>query len=106
MNLRRKEFAMLKSIGMTKAEFNRMIRLESIFYGLKSLIIGIPLGIGLSYLLFKGTNSSMQMGYMLPVKPIVISIVFVAVIVGVIMRYSMAKINKQNIIETIRNDNI
>ena len=48
----------------------------------------------------------MQMGYMLPVKPIVISIVFVAVIVGVIMRYSMAKINKQNIIETIRNDNI
>ena len=49
MNLRKKEFAMLKSIGMTKKEFNRMIRLESIFYGVKSLIIGIPIGIALSY---------------------------------------------------------
>ena len=39
MNLRSKEFANLKSIGMTKKEFNRMIRLESIFYGTKSLII-------------------------------------------------------------------
>ena len=53
MNLRRKEFAMLKSIGMTKKEFNRMIRLESIFYGIKSLIIGIPIGILLSYGIYK-----------------------------------------------------
>ena len=42
MQLRSKEFASLKSIGMTKKEFNRMIRLESLMYGIKSLIIGIP----------------------------------------------------------------
>lgn len=106
MNLRKKEFAMLKSIGMTKKEFNRMIRLESIFYGLKSLIIGIPIGILLSYGMYTVFRNNMEMEYILPYKSIVISIVFVAVIIGIIMKYSMSKINKQNVIETIRNDNI
>ena len=106
MNLRKKEFAMLKSIGMTKKEFNRMIRLESIFYGLKSLIIGIPIGTLLSYAIYKGFETNMGMDYVLPIKAILISIVFVAVVITIIMKYSMSKINKQNIIETIRNDNI
>lgn len=106
MNLRKKEFAMLKSIGMTKKEFNRMIRLESIFYGLKSLIIGIPIGIILSYGMYTVFRNNMEMEYVLPYKSIVMSIVFVAVIIGIIMKYSMSKINKQNVIETIRNDNI
>ncbi len=106
MNLRKKEFAMLKSIGMTKKEFNRMIRLESIFYGLKSLIIGIPIGTILSYGMYTVFRNNMEMEYVLPYKSIVISIIFVAVIIGIIMKYSMSKINKQNVIETIRNDNI
>ena len=106
MNLRKKEFAMLKSIGMTKKEFNRMIRLESIFYGVKSLIIGIPIGILLSYGMYNVFKDNMQMNYNLPLKAIIISIIFVSIIIGIIMKYSMSKINKQNIIETIRNDNI
>lgn len=106
MNLRKKEFAMLKSIGMTKKEFNRMIRLESIFYGVKSLIIGIPIGILLSYGMYNVFKENMQMNYNLPLKAIIISIIFVSIIIGIIMKYSMSKINKQNIIETIRNDNI
>ena len=106
MNLRKKEFAMLKSIGMTKKEFNRMIRLESIFYGVKSLIIGIPIGILLSYGMYNVFKDNMQMSYNLPLKAIIISIIFVSIIIGIIMKYSMNKINKQNIIETIRNDNI
>lgn len=106
MNLRKKEFAMLKSIGMTKKEFNRMIRLESIFYGVKSLVIGIPIGLVLSYGMYNVFRNSMEIEYVLPYKSIVVAVIFVAVVIGIIMRYSMSKINKQNIIETIRNDNI
>ena len=57
MELRSKEFAMLKSVGMTKSEFNKMIRLESIMSGTKALIIGIPIGIILSYLIYLSINS-------------------------------------------------
>lgn len=109
MNLRSKEFAMLKSIGMTKKEFDRMINLESMFYGIKSLIIGITLGLGISYWIYKvviGADVTSGFGFLFPTKPIIISIVFIVIIVGIIMRYSLNKINKQNIIETIRNENI
>ena len=106
MNLRSKEFAMLKSIGMTKREFNRLIRLESIFYGTKSLLIGIPLGILGSYAIYKGFQVGNDLGFMLPIQAIIISIVVVFLLIFIIMHVSVKKINKQNIIETIRNDNI
>ena len=106
MILRSKEFAMLKSIGMSKKEFNKMIRLESIMYGAKSLLIGIPLGILGSYGVYKAFAQGIDVGYMIPYPAIIISIVFVFIIVGITMKYSLNKINKQNIIETIRKDNI
>lgn len=107
VELRSREFAMLKSIGMTKKEFNRMIRLESLFYGTKSLIIGIPIGILISYFIyniFGGMNLIIK--YTLPIKGIIISILVVFILITVIMKYSVNKINKQNTIETIRNENI
>ncbi len=107
MNLRRSEFATLKSVGMTKSEFNRMIRLESFFYGMKSLLIGIPIGIMLSYLIYRILiTSNIEMTYEFPIGGIVISIVAVFLLIYVIMHYSVKKISKQNIIETIRNENI
>ena len=106
MILRSKEFAMLKSIGMTTKEFNRMIRLESILYGLKSLLIGIPIGIALSYAMYHAFSLNVEFGFEIPWLPILISFVFVFIIVGLTMKYSLNKINKQNIVETIRNDNI
>lgn len=106
MNLRSREFAMLKSIGMTNKEFNKMIRLESILYGLKSLLMGIPIGIILSYLVYKAVSGGIEMEFILPINSIIISIVVVMLLIIFIMRYSLSKINKQNIIETIRKDNI
>lgn len=106
MRLRSKEFAMLKSIGMTKKEFNRMIRLESLFYGVKSLLFGIPLGLLGGYAIFRATGNAIMLDYSFPTMAVLISIVFVFCVVWIIMRASISKVNKQNIIETIRNDNI
>lgn len=106
MELRRSEFATLKSIGMTSKEFNKMIFLESFFYGLKSLLIGIPLGIMLSYLIYLAIIGKMQFKFVLPYKGIIISILLVFILIYSIMKYSIKKINKRNIIETIRNENI
>lgn len=107
MQLRSKEFASLKSIGMTKKEFNRMIRLESLMYGIKSLIIGIPLGIAGVFAIFSAfSNGNVPMSFVFPWKAILISIAAVFIVVWLIMKYSISKVNKQNIIETIRNDNI
>ena len=95
---------MLKSIGMTSKEFKRMIRLESLFMGIKSLLFGILIGIILSYLIYLSSDSDIP--YKLPIVAIIISILVVFILISLIMKYSLNKINKQNTIETIRNENI
>lgn len=106
MELRKQEFAMLKSVGMTTKEFNRMIRLESLFMGIKSLFFGIPIGVALSYVIHHFLSAESGIPYKLPIVAIIISIAVVFILISVIMKYSMNKINKQNTIETIRNENI
>lgn len=106
IDLRQREFAMLKSIGMTKKEFNRMINLETLFYSLKALIFGIVLGLIASFAIYKAFAQSLDYGFKLPIQAIIISIIFVFVIVFIIMKFAIGKINKQNIIDTIRKENI
>lgn len=106
MLLRAKEFAVLRSIGMTNKEFNKMIRIESIMYCTKSLIIGIPLGLIISYLIYKVLSNELDFGFIVPYKAIIICIVFIFLMIQIIMKYSIRKINEQNIVETIRKENI
>ena len=106
MELRKQEFAMLKSVGMTTKEFNRMIRLESLFMGIKSLLFGVPIGIALSYIIYHFLSKESGIPYKLPSLAILIAISVVFILISLIMKYSMSKINKQNTIETIRNENI
>ncbi len=106
MTLRKREFATLKSIGMTSKEFNRMIFLESFFYIFKSLLIGIPIGVLLSYLIFKGFTNQVLFSYKVPFKGIIVSIAVVCLLIVWLNNYSSKKANKGNVIETIRNENI
>lgn len=106
MELRQREFANLKAIGMTNKEFNHMVALESLFYILKSLIISIPIGIVISYIVYNIINMNIEMNYIFPIKEILIVILALFILIGGIMRYALNKINKQNIIETIRKENI
>ena len=106
MELRKPEFAMLKSVGMTTKEFNRMIRLESIFVCIKSLIFGIPIGLAISYVIYLLLSQNEDLKFEIPFNGIIISSIFVLLLISILMKYSISKINKQNTIETIRNENI
>lgn len=104
--LRAKEFAMLRSIGMTDQEFKHMVRLESLMYAGKALIIGLPIGFLISYGIYRAVAEAMDYGYIFPWLATLISIVAVGILISIIMRYSVKQVEKQNIIETIRADNI
>ena len=80
------------------------VLLESALYGMKSLVFGIPLGLGLAWWIYRVLSGAIDDGFFIPWKAIGISALFVFVIVGLTMRYSLGKINKQNIIETIRSE--
>ena len=83
-----------------------MINLETIFYGTKSLIYGIALGLLATFALYKAFAVKIDTGIYIPINAIIISIILVFILVFLIMRYSLRKINKQNTIETIRNENV
>lgn len=104
--LRRGEFACLRSIGMTTKEFNKMIFLESFFYCIKALIIGIPIGIILSLIIHRAFTSEMTLIYHLPLKGIIISIIIVFILIFSLMKYSVKKVNSKNILDAIRDENI
>ena len=106
INLRRREFANLKSIGMTDKQFKRMLDLECIFYGTKALLYGLPIGILICYLMNKGFANAIEFIFALPLKEILIAIVVVYVIVFVTMIYSSRKVKKENIIDVLRDENI
>ncbi len=102
MKARDREFAMLRSIGMTKKEFVGMIRAEGLLYSVRSLIIGIPAGVLLSYIIYLIIKARVDYGFIVPWSAIIISVVAVVGIVSLIMWSSVHKIRKQNIIDSIR----
>lgn len=107
MELRSREFATLRSIGMTDKQFVGMVRLESVFISVKALVIGVPLGILISYLLCVMMNRMDDaIIYEPPYKAIILCIVVVIMLIYVIMKLSMTKLRHNNIIETIKNENL
>jgi len=105
--LRRKEFAVLRSIGLTKKGFNKMIYFESLFFGLKSLLYALPISCIIVYLIHLSISEVVVFNsLMLPIKQIVIAIFGVFIIVLLTMLYASRKIKKENILEAIREENI
>ena len=107
MALRKREFAVLRSIGLTNRGFNKILFFESLFFGMKSLLFAIPVSIGVTILIHYSFADMMSIStIIIPWKYIIISIVSVFVIVLLTMMYSTSKIKKHNIIEQIREENI
>lgn len=104
--LRRREFAMLKSVGMTTAGFNRMMNYECILYGMKSLLWGIPAAFIITYFIFKSVNSGYEIGFYLPWQAVVIAVLSVFIVVFATMLYAMRKIKKDNPIDALKNENL
>jgi len=106
ISLRKREFAMLKSMGMTPKGFNKMINYESIFYGIKSLLYGLPISIIIMYLIHKGFGNSFTYEFSLPWTSIGYAIVAVFIIVISAMLYASSKVKKENIIDALKQESI
>lgn len=107
MALRKKEFAILRSIGLTRSGFNRILFFESLFFGLKSLLYALPVSFGVIILIHLSLSSMMSSGgIMIPWSSVIFAIIMVFVIVLLTMLYSSNKIKKHNILEQIREENI
>lgn len=106
ISLRKREFAMLKSVGMTPKSFMRMIHFESIFYGLKAVLYGLPVSIAIMYWIHHAMMHSFSYDFTLPLNHMIYVVIAVFIIVGLTMMYSTSKVRKENIIDVLKQENI
>ncbi|MFD2443811.1 ABC transporter permease [Bacillus sp. CGMCC 1.16607] len=106
ISLRKREFAMLKSVGMTPKGFRKMINYESIFYGVKALLYGLPLSFSVMYLIHLSLMNSFEYGFIFPWMSVLYVIFAIFSIVSVAMIYSINKVKKENIIDALKQENI
>lgn len=106
VSLRRREFAMLKSVGMSQKSFNRMINYESLIYGSRSLLAGLPVSIGVTWLIYRVINDGFTADFRLPWAAMGIAVLSVFIVVFATMIYSMSRVKKENPIDVLKNENI
>lgn len=107
IKLRRRELAMLRSVGMSDRSFNKMMNFECVFYGMRTLLFGIPIAGFCSWLIYKGIVRVEQLDnfkFAFPWGSMAISVLGVFLIVFVTMLYATSKIKKENIIDALRDD--
>lgn len=106
VNLRRRDFAMLRSVGMTNRELRRMTSFECIMYGSKALLFGLPVSFGVTVLIHMALHNGFENDFFIPWKPVFIAVFSVFAVVFATMLYAMSKIKSDNLIETLRNENL
>lgn len=106
INLRRREFAMLRSVGMTSKGMKKMLNFECVLYGSKALLYGIPVSAGVTYLIYHVVNSGIDTSFTMPWKAVGIAVLSVFLVVFVTMMYSMRKVKKDNTIDALKNENL
>ncbi len=107
IRLRRRELAMLRSVGMSDREFGRMMRFECLLYGFRTLLYGLPAA-GLCswgiYMVLIGLEEAVDTEYTIPWGSMGTSILGVFLMIFVTMIYTTGKIKKENIIDALRDD--
>jgi len=103
IRLRRRELAMLRSVGMSDRDFNKMMRFECAFYGIRALVIGIPLSLVFSLVIMKMMVTD-EVKFRLPWASVGISVLSVFLVIFVTMMYAVSKIRKENIIDALRDE--
>lgn len=103
--LRRREFAMLRSVGMTEGAISKMMNYECLIYGIKGLALGLPASFVVTFLIWRATDGGFEVSFYIPWAPVAIAIGSVFAVVFSSMLYAMSLIKKDNPIDALKNEN-
>ena len=106
IGLRRRDFAMLRSVGMTPKGLRRMMGYECLLYGSRALLYGLPTACGVTYLIYGAIMEGYETTFRLPWKALGIASLSVFLVVGATMMYAIHKVKQDNPIDALRNENL
>ena len=102
--IRKREFAMLKSMGMGEKSMRRMMNYECLIYGIRSIFYGVILSVAISFAMNYVVMTGADVAFQHPWGGLCVAVLWVFAVVFATMLYSMSKIKKQNIIEELKKD--
>lgn len=104
--LRRREFAMLRSIGMTGKGLIRMMHYECFLYGTRALLLGLPVSVAVTVLIWLGIKDGFDTGFHLPWGAVAFAVFSVFAVVFASMLYAMQKIRRDNPMDALKDENL
>ena len=103
VQMRRKEFAMFKSVGMTNGGFKKMLFLETFLIGFRAVLVGVPLSVLLSFLMLKALSFA-TVPFEINPWSYVFAILGVFGIVGISMLLSTSKARHDSVVDVLKED--
>ncbi len=105
--LRQREFAVMRSIGLSPKQFRRMIIDECMHFGIAGLVPGLIVSFGISLLLYLAVAQSLGgLPFAIPWGYVGIAILLTAAIMIVSVLYGLHQSKADNVVEALRADNI
>lgn len=106
INLRRREFAMLKSVGLSPKGLRRMMRFECLLYGFRGLLYGLPVSFFVTWLIYRSVSNGLEIAFFIPWYSVFIAVGSVFLVTAVTMVYSMRRLNRENTVDALKNENL
>ncbi len=104
LNMRKREFAVLRSVGMTVNKLFVVLCIENLQNGLIAVLIGGIASLPLCYLLYKSIVVGAAIKFVFPIEAYLIASLAMLAMMFIASLYGLWKIKKGNVITDIRND--
>ena len=105
--LRRREFAVMRSIGLSPKQFRRMIVDECVHFGIAGLIPGLIVSVGVSALLYLAVTQSLSgLPFTFSWSYLLLAILMTALIMALSVAYGLHRCKSNSVVEALRSDNI
>lgn len=100
---RKREFAILKSVGMTENQLKKLVKLEGLYYALLTIFIVVVIGIPLTKKLVTLVAGGMMMfSYKFTMLPIIVSSPILIIISIIVPAICIKYTEKDSIVESLR----
>lgn len=104
--LRRREFAMMKSVGLTTRGMHKMLNYECLIYGIKGLALGLPVSFLSTFAIWLVVGQAVEQPFMIPWAAVAIAVGSVFAVVFATMLYAGGKLRRDNPIDALKNENL
>ncbi len=105
--LRRRDFAMLASIGMSRKGIRKMLRYECILYGVRALLWGLPISFVVTVILYCIVLNTVDSVFTLPWVSVAAAVICVFLVVFLFsMMYALKRLEKENVADALKDDNV